>query len=164
MKATKETATAAACAACLRFVDAARQGMDQVFDATRVGVLRLAAERGPIRPSDIALELDVGPSTVTRQVQALHAAEQVSVAADPKDGRAFLVEATAAGRKQLKEFDEIGLQVFSAVVEQWSDEELRQLTTLLDKMIQTWASRGEDQRREVHGRKLQGSEPWWAGS
>jgi DNA-binding MarR family transcriptional regulator len=77
----------AASAACTRFVEATRRGMEQVFDPTRVGVLRLAIERGPIRPTVIARELGVNPSSITRHVQALHALGHVTVSADPNDGR-----------------------------------------------------------------------------
>lgn len=103
---------------------------------------------------------------MTRQLQALHALGHVHVTADPRDGRASLVEATERGRAELRSFDEIGLDVFAAVVQEWSDEDLRLLTTLLERMLDTWARRGDEQRGEVHARssKMQRGEPWWAGS
>ena len=156
----------AASAACTRFVEATSRGTEQVFDPTRVGVLRLAVERGPIRPTELARELGVNPSSITRQVQALHALGHVTVSADPDDGRAFLVEATKGGRAELRSFDAVGLEVFAAVVEEWSEEELRLLTNLLDRMVETWAGRAEDKRRVVHERAgvPRSAEPWWAGS
>lgn len=156
----------AASAACTRFVEATRRGTEQVFDPTRVGVLRLAVERGPIRPTVIARELGVNPSSITRHVQALHALGHVTVSADPNDGRAFLVEATNRGRTELRTFDAVGLEVFAAVVEEWSEEDLLVLTTLLDRMVETWAGRAEDKRRVVHERAgvPRGAEPWWADS
>ena len=140
--------------------------MEQVFDPTRVGVLRLAVEGGPIRPTELARELGVNPSSITRQVQAMHALGHVKVSADPNDGRAFLVEATKRGRAELRSFDAVGLEVFAAVVEEWSEEDLPLLATLLDRMVETWASRAEDKRRAVHERAggPRSAEPWWAGS
>ncbi len=155
----------AASTACTRFADAYRRGSNQVYDATRVGVLRLAAERGPIRPTDIAAELDVNPSSITRQVKALHALGHLAASGDPTDGRAYLVQATDQGRAELRAFDDKGLEVFSAVVDEWSDHDLQLLTTLLDRMIDTWAHTASDKRDEVHARKPDvRPDPWWAGS
>ncbi|HZO64542.1 MAG TPA: MarR family transcriptional regulator [Kribbellaceae bacterium] len=164
MKANKY-ALRAASAACTRFADAYRRGSDQVYDATRVGVLRLAAERGPIRPTDIAAELDVNPSSITRQVKALHALGHLTATGDRNDGRAYLVQATDQGRAELRAFDDKGLEVFSAVVEDWSEHDLELLTTLLNRMINTWAHTAEDKRTQVHSRRpAVQPDPWWAGS
>jgi DNA-binding MarR family transcriptional regulator len=164
VKANKDLLRATS-AACTRFADAYRRGSDQVYDATRVGVLRLAAERGPIRPSDLAAELDVNPSSITRQVKALHGLGHLTVSGDPSDGRAYIVEATEQGRAELRSFDDKGLDVFSAVVEDWSEQDLRQLTTLLNRMIDMWARTAQSKRAEVHARApAVRRDPWWAGS
>jgi DNA-binding MarR family transcriptional regulator len=164
VKANKDVLRAAS-AACTRFADAYRRGSDQVYDATRVGVLRLAAERGPIRPSDIAAELDVNPSSITRQVKALHALGHLTAFGDPSDGRAYLVQATGQGRAELRSFGDKGLEVFSVVVEDWSAQDLRLLTTLLNRMVDTWARTSQDKREEVNARRPAiRPDPWWAGS
>jgi DNA-binding MarR family transcriptional regulator len=164
MKASKNVLGAAS-AACTRFADAYRRGSDQIYDATRVGVLRLAAEEGPIRPTDMAAALDVNPSSITRQVKALHALGHLTIAGDPSDGRAYLVQATDQGRGQLRSFDDKGLEVFSAVVEDWSEQDLHRLTILLNRMVDTWARTGQDKRAEVHARTpAVRPDPWWAGS
>jgi DNA-binding MarR family transcriptional regulator len=155
----------AASTACTRFADAYRRGSDQVYDATRVGVLRLTAERGPIRPTDIAAELDVNPSSITRQVKALHALGHLTITGDPDDGRAYLVQATVQGRAELRAFDDKGLEVFSAVVEDWNEHDLQLLTTLLNRMIDTWSHTADDKRAQVHTHKPAiRRDPWWAGS
>ena len=155
----------AASVACTRFADAYRRGSDQVYDATRVGVLRLAAAHGPMRPTDVAAELDVNPSSITRQVKALHALGHLTIAGDPSDGRAYLVQATDQGRAELRSFDDKGLEVFATVVEDWSEQDLQLLTTLLNRMVDTWARTGQDKRAEVHARKpAVRADPWWAGS
>ncbi len=164
MKASKDVVQAAS-AACTRFADAYRRGSDQVYDTTRVGVLRLAAERGPIRPTDIATELDVNPSSITRQIKALHGLGHLIATSDPSDGRAYLVQATDQGRAELRAFDDKGLEVFSAVVEDWTEHDLHTLTALLNRMIDTWAHTAHDKRAEVHARKpAVRPDPWWAGS
>jgi DNA-binding MarR family transcriptional regulator len=164
MKASRAVLRAAS-SACTHFADAYRRGSDQVYDATRVGVLRLAAERGPIRPTEIAAELDVNPSSITRQIKALHALGHLTATGDPNDGRAYLVEATNRGRAELRTFDDKGLEVFSAVVADWSAEDLQLLTTLLNRMINTWAPTAQDKRAEVHARTpAVRPDPWWTGS
>ena len=155
----------AASSACTRFADAYRRGSDQVYDATRVGVLRLAVEGGPIRPSDIATELNVNPSSITRQVKALHALGYLVASGDPSDGRAYLVQATDQGRAELRSFDDKGLAVFAAVVDDWSEHDLQLLTTLLDRMVDTWARAAPQKRAEVHARTpAVRPDPWWATS
>jgi DNA-binding MarR family transcriptional regulator len=163
VKASKAVLRAAS-AACTRFADAYRRGSDQVVDATRVGVLRLAVEHGPIRPTDLAAGLDVNPSSITRQVRALHELGHLAVSGDPNDGRGYLVRATDQGRAELRSFDEKGLEVFSAVVQGWDEDDLRTLTTLLERMVDTWA-RPSDTRERVHARPpAVRPDPWWAGS
>jgi DNA-binding MarR family transcriptional regulator len=164
VKASKSVLRAAS-SACTRFADAYRRGSNQVYDATRVGVLRLAVERGPIRPTDIAVELDINPSSITRQIKALHALGHLTASGDPSDGRAYLVQATDHGRAELRAFDHKGLAVFAAVVEDWSEHDLELLTTLLDRMIDTWAGSAPPKRADVHARKpAVRPDPWWAGS
>jgi DNA-binding MarR family transcriptional regulator len=155
----------AASAACTCFGEAYRRGTEQAYDVTRVGVLRIAAEQGPVRPTDIAAELDVNPSSVTRQIKALHGLGHLAVTADPSDRRSYLVEATEVGRAELRAFDEKGLEVFAAVVEDWSEQDLRRLTTLLNRMVDTWATGASDKRAEVHARPpAVRPDPWWTGS
>jgi len=52
-------------------VEGAYRGMARTFDVTRIGLLRLVATSGPLRPSDAAEVLAVNPSTITRYVQSL---------------------------------------------------------------------------------------------
>jgi DNA-binding MarR family transcriptional regulator len=61
------------------------------------------SKRGPIRLADLAqLELVSAPSA-TRLVTELESRGLVARAADPSDGRAFLIEATTAGMAAILE-------------------------------------------------------------
>ncbi len=127
-------------------VEGAHRGMARTFDVTRIGLLRLAAG-GPVRPSDVADVLDVNPSTVTRYVRALEDEGHVRVTGDPADRRSCLVAATIDGCAELARFDEAGLDVFAAVVHDWSAEDVRQFARLIDRLAGAWTERGPVQTR-----------------
>jgi DNA-binding MarR family transcriptional regulator len=123
-------------------VEGAHRGMAATFDIARVGLLRMAASGEPLRPSDAADALDVNPSTITRYVQALEAEGYVRVLADPADGRSCLISTTPEGDAQLARFAEAGVDVFGAVIREWSAEDVRDLTRLLNRLAGDWMERG----------------------
>jgi DNA-binding MarR family transcriptional regulator len=136
-----------------RLGDALRKGQARAFDPVRVGVLQVVAERGQVRPGEVAEELDVLPSSVTRHVQALAELGHLAVTTDPSDRRASLIEATDTGREQLRQFLQVGTDVFGAVVADWPAEDIVTLTTLLDRLIADWAAKGSEQQRTARGRR-----------
>ena len=69
---------------------------------TQYSLLSCAVKLGPIRPVDLARELKVGASTLTRNLRPLIDAGLLQL--DPgADGRSRLVSATAAGREKRQE-------------------------------------------------------------
>jgi len=119
---------------------AQRQG-----DAATLSVLRIAATSGRARPSDIANELGVHQSTVTRQVRGLQDAGYVEISADPDDGRSCFISLTGTGCQELKRLAEFGLSRFALFVADWDAEEVRILGRLLAKLE---ASKAEVAKRE----------------
>lgn len=87
----------------------------------------------------ISEELDLHPSSVTRQIQALEADGAVKVTADPKDGRSCLVRLTAAGRAELKQLHRLSLERYTSFIAGWDAEDVRSLTRLLVKLEQSKA-------------------------
>ncbi|MGO4613881.1 MarR family winged helix-turn-helix transcriptional regulator [Nocardia sp. 2YAB30] len=136
-----------------RFAEAMRQGTSRAYDPVRVGVLQSAAEDGPLRAGEVAERLDALPSSVTRHVKALADAGLVTTTPDPADRRAVLVEATEAGRAELRQFLQIGDQVFGAVVADWSAEDVVALTGLLDRLIESWARLGTEHQDRANTRR-----------
>ncbi|GAA4032209.1 hypothetical protein GCM10022247_66540 [Allokutzneria multivorans] len=130
-----------------RFGESLRRGTSRVYDPVRVGVLRVAAERGKVRPGEIAEVLDVLPSSVTRHVQVLAEVGFLVITTDPSDRRASLIEVTEAGREQVRQFVQAGVDVFGAVVADWPGEDVRALTGLLDRLLADWAEKGTDHQR-----------------
>ena len=67
------TRTAQAMVSTLMSVVAGIERAKREGKAATLALLYMLAEREPIRPSDLSLELGAHPSSVTRQVQALEA-------------------------------------------------------------------------------------------
>lgn len=107
------------------------------MDPVDTGVLRLAAERGRVRPSELAESLDVNPSTITRHVRMLVEDGEVTLSSDTTDGRASLVQITDRGRAHLRRIYDGGVDSFLALVQAWTNDEVRMLTSLLDRLMAT---------------------------
>jgi DNA-binding MarR family transcriptional regulator len=119
---------------------AQRQG-----DAAALSVLRVAGSSGRARPSDIANELGVHQSTITRQVRRLQDLGYVEISADPDDGRSCFISLTDAGWQELRRLAEFGLSRFALFVADWDADEVRTLGRLLAKLE---ASKAEVAKRE----------------
>lgn len=112
-----------------------RRASATALDPIHTGVLRLAAERGPVRPSELAEYLDVNPSTITRHVRMLVEDREVTLSSDSSDGRASLVQITDRGRAHLRRIYDSGVDSFVALVDAWTDAEVRTLTSLLERLM-----------------------------
>jgi DNA-binding MarR family transcriptional regulator len=94
-------------------------------------VLKCVANGGPMRTSDIADCLRSDPSTVSRQVAALVKEGLLERRADPEDGRASLLVATERARAVLADHDEIRVQHFARMLQDWNERDLHRFATLL---------------------------------
>lgn len=122
--------------------------------AGTLSLLQLVADRGAIRPSEIAGLQDVHPSLVTRQVRELGDAGYVEVAADSADGRSCLVTLTPAGASELQRLTQVGLDRFALFVADWPPGDVRMLTALLDKLrISMAAVAAQEQAQRPAGRR-----------
>ncbi len=128
---------------------AKRQGQ-----ASTLATLYLIAAREQARPSDLSLELGVHQSSITRQVQALEAASQVRITADPSDGRSCIVSVTDLGREEIRRLTEVGLGRFALFVEGWQAEEVRTLARLLTK-LETSKAEVRTREKQPAGRRWQ---------
>lgn len=128
-------------------------------DASSLAILNIVATGGRVRPSDIAQDLGVHQSTVTRQVQALEAAGQVEVSADPEDGRSCFVSLTVQGQEEIRRLTEVGLSRFAEFVADWDAEEVRELGRLLMKLETSKAAVNTRERQRPEGRAWQRKTP-----
>jgi DNA-binding MarR family transcriptional regulator len=107
----------------------------ETIDKTALGVLRIAAARNGARPTQVADELRVHPSSVTRHAQALHQAGKLAIRPDPADGRASILVPTPAGRADLWELYERGVDAFARAVADWEPNDVRLLAAGVSRLI-----------------------------
>ncbi len=114
--------------------------------ASTLSLLQVVAAAPGIRPSEIATAQDVHPSQVTRQVRELESLGLVQVTADAADRRSCRVTLTPAGSGELRSLTEEGLDRFGLFVADWEPEEVRTLTSLLQKLETSKAAVAARQR------------------
>ncbi len=108
--------------------------------ASTLSLLQVVAATPGIRPSEIASAQDVHPSQITRQVRGLDSLGLVQVTADSADKRSCRVTLTPAGSEELQSLTEAGLDRFASFVADWEPEEVRMLTSLLQKLEESKAA------------------------
>jgi MarR family transcriptional regulator, temperature-dependent positive regulator of motility len=114
--------------------------------ASTLSLLQVIAATPGIHPSEIASAQDVHPSQVTRQVRELERQGLVQITADTADGRSCRVTLTPAGSEELQSLTEEGLDRFSLFVADWEPDEVRMLTSLLQKLEASKAAVAARQR------------------
>ena len=119
-------------AALFTVVQSMSRATRKLKNASLLRLLQTIAAAEPVRPSELAAHLEVHQSLITRQIRELEEEGKVSVAPDPKDGRAFVVGLTDIGRTQVAEFTELGMQRFMGFVHGWDPEAPRVHPTALE--------------------------------
>jgi DNA-binding MarR family transcriptional regulator len=121
--------------------------------ASTLSLLEVLSGRDGTRPSEIAARLQVHPSLVTRQLQELEGAGYVEVTVNPADARSFLVRLTPAGDAEQRRLRQIGLDRFALFVADWEPEDVRTLTSLLEKLEHSKAVVGSRERQPARDRR-----------
>ncbi len=111
--------------------------------ASTLSVLQVLSGREALRPSDIADQLGVHPSLVTRQVQELEGGGYVEVTVDPADARSLRVALTRSGAREQQRLVQIGVDRFALFVADWEPDEVRLLTALLERLEQAAVAASE---------------------
>ena len=91
-------------------------------------------QRGEQRCSALADQVGVDVSVASRQVSVLERAGYVQRRPDPVDGRASLISLSEAGAVALAHTRDIRSQWADDALSDWSEDEARQFTALLDKL------------------------------
>ena len=77
--------------------------------------------------------MDIG--AVSRQVRLLEDVGAVERSTDPTDGRVALLDLTAEGRRMAESLRSTGVNHLDATIADWPEDDVRQLATLLDKLV-----------------------------
>ncbi|TAM85793.1 MAG: MarR family transcriptional regulator [Jatrophihabitans sp.] len=96
-------------------------------------LLKVLANEGAMRASQLAEHAHIDPSTASRQVAALVKEGMVERRADPEDGRACLLAITDKAGDVLRRHDEIRDEYFTRMLSGWSERDLRRFATLLSR-------------------------------
>lgn len=134
MQRDRRSAVAALAVAITTTSERLRRASASAVDPLDIGLLQLAAERGEVRPTDVAEHLDINPSSVTRHARVLLEAGLLTVSNDPADGRASLIRLTDSGRARLGQIFEDGVSAYSALLESWSVQDIEAFTSYLHRL------------------------------
>jgi DNA-binding MarR family transcriptional regulator len=96
-------------------------------------ILGFLIENGPTRGSALACQFDIDKGAISRQVQHLVELGLAERAADPEDGRAHLISATAEAVRLAEEADAAQQRKWKLRLGEWSDEELKSFAAQLDR-------------------------------
>lgn len=128
-----------------------RQG--KWVDPIRLGVLQLAWEHQSMRPSEMAKELQVSASSITRQAQALHAAGTIVLTEDPTDRRGYLISLTEQGHAEFAAIERHGAELLGEDLADWDPDKVHILSLLLSRLAETLGRNHmqRQQHREASG-------------
>ena len=97
-------------------------------------LLAVLVTEGPQRTTSLADAVHSDTSTVSRQVGALVRHGLVERQADPADGRACLLAATATGQQCFDQQRRARTEQVAEVLRHWTSEDLRTVASLLERL------------------------------
>jgi DNA-binding MarR family transcriptional regulator len=110
-----------------------RAGVD--VDRSGIIILTTLHRLGPMRMSDLAADIGLDRSTISRQVAAVVRAGYVQKMDDAADARASLLTLTARGQAARKKLADAWHDIVIELVSDWSHDEQSQLGRLLGKLV-----------------------------
>jgi DNA-binding MarR family transcriptional regulator len=107
-------------------------------EVDRSGIIILATldRLGPMRMSDLAAEIGLDRSTISRQVAAVVRNGYVQKLDDSSDARASQLQLTSRGHAARRKLAEAWHDIVTELLAEWSSEEQAQLGRLLGKLAQ----------------------------
>ena len=96
-------------------------------------IARTLEQSGPAGVNEMARSLSLDGSTVTRQIAAMEERGYVSRRPDPDDGRAWVIELTRSGSRQMASVRSARRSRFAKVVAGWQPDEIEQFGRLLER-------------------------------
>ena len=99
-----------------------------------VELLRTIVEAGEIRASDLASQLFVTKTSISRYVKGMLDEGLLIQRPDPTDGRATLISVSASGRREFEEREARRSALLRDLCAGWTADEVRELTVLLQRL------------------------------
>nr|WP_238558980.1 MarR family winged helix-turn-helix transcriptional regulator [Rhodococcus rhodnii] len=117
--------------------DAIARGTPDPLPSALSSVLLVLARVGECRQSELAAELYVGPSSLSRQITELVDGGYITRAPDPSDGRAARVSLTDAGHDYIRALRERRAARLTALLADWDEDEATTTVAALRKLKTT---------------------------
>ena len=108
-----------------------RLARESGLPAAQVAVLAAISRLGESRIADLAEDLLVDPSVVSRHISPLEQRGRVERRQDPADARAALVRLTPQGEEALADVRNLRRNHLEAALAEWSEGDVAELTTVL---------------------------------
>ena len=106
----------------------------------QISALAMLAKCGPIRSGDLAKELFLDQSTVSRHIAHLEASGLVEKVADPDDRRATQLHLTDLGHKYVQDFWHQRIEAMREGLGHWDPEDLRTLKRLMGRYVEDFGA------------------------
>lgn len=103
-------------------------------EAWAVLLLHKIKESGPCRVSDLADQIGLDTSTVSRYVARLSKSGNIERTGDPDDRRAARLALTPKGRRLLNTATQARVDLIHDAVADWSDDDVRTLYALVERL------------------------------
>jgi DNA-binding MarR family transcriptional regulator len=117
-------------------VQGSRHAVQDPVDRVTATVLADVGRLGPVRPSDLADQLRLDLSTVSRHVSALVDKGLLERCVHPDDARAQQLTLTEAGRRTLTEVLDNRAAALGRAIKHWSPSDRDQLSDLLERLAE----------------------------
>ena len=101
---------------------------------TAVWTLAAVYRLGPVRLTDLAAEMELEPSRVSKEVNRLVDAGLVAHETDASDRRAIQITATDKGADAWQRYRKAVDQQLARTLDSWSDRDVSQLAALLTRL------------------------------
>jgi DNA-binding MarR family transcriptional regulator len=111
-----------------------RAGSEPGLSPLAIELLRAVTEAGEIRASDLANELFVTKTSISRYVNEMLKERLLSQRPDPADGRATLLSVSSAGRRTLAQREARRSRILHELCAGWPDGDVATLTALLQRL------------------------------
>jgi DNA-binding MarR family transcriptional regulator len=119
---------------------------------TQCYVLEILIRRGALTLNELAAEMCLDKSTLSRVVAGLETKQAVKRTTNPQDGRSILLEATATGRRRYQRVEADLVAENAAVLSGFSADSRRQLVVLIEALTRAARERQLQEVEETGGR------------
>jgi DNA-binding MarR family transcriptional regulator len=111
------------------------------FTITQCYVLEILIRAGPLTLNELAAEMRLDKSTLSRVVAGLESKQAVKRTANPADGRSILLEATSSGRRRYDRIEAELINENARVLSGFTAAARRQLLVLIEALTRAARAR-----------------------